>query len=271
MLEQMGRRRSAEPAAHRQGRRARLAGSAGAVAAESCRPTKCACRSCTARSARSANRTSTWQRRRRRSSSASTRGPMPRRARCAENNGIDIRYYNIIYDAVDEVKAAMSGMLSPEKARSRDGAWSKCARSSRCRRSASSRVVWVTDGVVKRSSSVRVIRNNVVIHTGELDSLKRFKDDVKEVRQGVRVRHVDQDFNDNRRRRSAGSVRSHRSGSYAVRLPAVKQGGAGPLGPLRFFYGRGRSNIRKLSWPRNVLPRIVTCRSRIRFSAICRS
>lgn len=101
----------------------------------------------------------------------------------AENNGIDLRYYNIIYDAVDEVKAAMSGMLAPEKKEevigqvevrevytiSRIGTVAGCM---------------VLDGVVRRDSQVRLLRNNVVIWTGQLDSLRRFKDDVKEVKSG---------------------------------------------------------------------------------------
>jgi translation initiation factor IF-2 len=102
----------------------------------------------------------------------------------AENNGVDIRYHNIIYDAVDEVKAALSGMLTPDKKEeitgmveirqvflvSKVGAIAGCL---------------VLDGVIKRNSSVRLLRENVVIWTGELDSLKRFKDDAKEVRAGV--------------------------------------------------------------------------------------
>ena len=99
----------------------------------------------------------------------------------AENFGVDIRYYNVIYDAVDEVKAALSGMLSPERREqiigmveirqvfhvSKVGAIAGC---------------YVLEGLVKRNSRVRLLRNNVVQWDGELDSLKRFKDDVKEVR-----------------------------------------------------------------------------------------
>jgi len=102
----------------------------------------------------------------------------------AESNGVDIRYYSIIYDAIDEIKTALSGMLAPEKREhitgqveirqvilvSKVGAIAGCL---------------VTDGVVKRTSSVRLLRNNIVIWTGEIDSLKRFKDDAKEVRAGL--------------------------------------------------------------------------------------
>ena len=101
----------------------------------------------------------------------------------AEANGVDIRYYNIIYDAVDEVKAAMSGMLAPEKREETIGTVeireiftvSKIGNIAGC---------MVTDGVVRRGSRVRLLRESVVIWTGELDSLRRFKDDVREVREG---------------------------------------------------------------------------------------
>ncbi|HFC6247138.1 TPA: translation initiation factor IF-2 [Neisseria meningitidis] len=101
----------------------------------------------------------------------------------AENENVEIRYYNIIYDAINDVKAAMSGMLSPEEKEQVTGtveirqviSVSKVGNIAGC---------MVTDGVVKRDSHVRLIRNNVVIHTGELASLKRYKDDVKEVRMG---------------------------------------------------------------------------------------
>ena len=101
----------------------------------------------------------------------------------AENEDVEIRYYNIIYDAIDDVKAAMSGMLAPEEKEQITGtveirqviSVSKVGNIAGC---------MVTDGVVKRDSHIRLIRNNVVIHTGELSSLKRFKDDAKEVRMG---------------------------------------------------------------------------------------
>jgi translation initiation factor IF-2 len=99
----------------------------------------------------------------------------------AEASGVDIRYYNIIYAMVDEIKAALSGMLAPEKKENVIGMVeirqvyhiSKVGTVAGC---------YVTEGMIKRGASVRVLRNNVVIHSGELDSLKRFKDDVKEVK-----------------------------------------------------------------------------------------
>ena len=95
--------------------------------------------------------------------------------------GVDVRYYNIIYEAVDEVKAALGGMLKPEQKESMIGTVeirevfkiSKVGSIAGC---------YVTDGMIKRNSKVRVLRDNVIIYTGELDSLKRFKDDVKEVK-----------------------------------------------------------------------------------------
>ncbi|RKP52268.1 translation initiation factor IF-2 [Trinickia fusca] len=113
----------------------------------------------------------------------------------AETNEVDIRYYNIIYDAVDEVKAAMSGMLAPEKREVITG-MVEVRQVFRVPKVGAVAGCMVTDGVVKRSSSVRVLRNNVVIHTGELDSLKRFKDDVKEVKQGFECGMSVKNFND---------------------------------------------------------------------------
>ncbi|WP_042272513.1 translation initiation factor IF-2 [Paraburkholderia heleia] len=113
----------------------------------------------------------------------------------AETNGVDIRYYNIIYDAVDEVKAAMSGMLAPEKREVITG-MVEVRQVFKVPKVGTVAGCMVTDGIVKRSSSVRVLRNNVVIHTGELDSLKRFKDDVKEVKQGFECGMSIKNFND---------------------------------------------------------------------------
>ena len=113
----------------------------------------------------------------------------------AESNGVDIRYYNIIYDEIDEIKSALSGMLAPEKREtvigqveirqvilvSKVGAIAGCL---------------VTDGVVKRASSVRLLRNNIVVWSGEIDSLKRFKDDAKEVRAGLECGLSLKNYND---------------------------------------------------------------------------
>ncbi|MCB1491247.1 MAG: translation initiation factor IF-2, partial [Rhodobiaceae bacterium] len=101
----------------------------------------------------------------------------------AEAEGIEIRYYNVIYNLVDDVKAAMSGMLSPERRETFLGNAeileifnvSKVGKIAGCR---------VTEGSVERGAAVRLIRDNVVIHEGELAQLKRFKDDVNTVQAG---------------------------------------------------------------------------------------
>jgi translation initiation factor IF-2 len=101
----------------------------------------------------------------------------------AENNGIDIRYYNIIYEAVDEIKSAMSGMLTPDKKEETLGLV-EIRQVFRIPKVGAVAGCMVLSGLVRRSAQVRVLRNNVVIHTGELDSLKRFKDDAREVKEG---------------------------------------------------------------------------------------
>ena len=101
----------------------------------------------------------------------------------AERQGIEIRYYNIIYDLVDDVKKAMSGLLAPTLRETMLGNAqilevfniSKVGKVAGCR---------VTDGMVERGAGVRLIRDNVVIHEGKLSTLKRFKDEVKEVQAG---------------------------------------------------------------------------------------
>ena len=101
----------------------------------------------------------------------------------AKRDGVDIRYYNIIYNVVDDIKAVLSGMLTPETREKFLGnaeilevfTISKVGKVAGCR---------VTEGVVRRGAKVRLIRDNVVIHEGELSTLKRFKDEVKEVQGG---------------------------------------------------------------------------------------
>ncbi|MBX9822157.1 translation initiation factor IF-2 [Afipia birgiae] len=104
-------------------------------------------------------------------------------AALAKRNGIEIRYYNIIYDLVDDVKKAMSGLLAPTLRETMLGNAqilevfniSKVGKIAGCR---------VTDGTVERGANVRLIRDNVVVHEGKLSTLKRFKDEVKEVQSG---------------------------------------------------------------------------------------
>ena len=113
----------------------------------------------------------------------------------AEATGIDLHYYNIIYDAVDELKAAMSGMLAPEKREEIIG-------------TAEIRTVFVaskigtvagsmvTSGHITRSAHFRLLRDNVVIYTGEIESLKRMKDDVREVKEGFECGIKLKNYND---------------------------------------------------------------------------
>ncbi|WP_374349788.1 translation initiation factor IF-2 [Limnohabitans sp.] len=113
----------------------------------------------------------------------------------AENNDVQIKYYNIIYDAVDELKAAMSGMLAPEQKEEIIGnaeirtvfVASKIGTVAGC---------MVTNGMVTRSSRFRLLRDNVVIYTGELESLKRLKDDVREVKEGFECGIKLKNYND---------------------------------------------------------------------------
>jgi translation initiation factor IF-2 len=113
----------------------------------------------------------------------------------AETAGVDIRTYNIIYEAVDDVKAAMGGLLSPEKKENIIG-MAEIRQVFRISKVGSVAGCMVLDGVVKRNAGVRVIRDNVVIHTGELESLKRFKDDVKEVKSNFECGLNLKNFND---------------------------------------------------------------------------
>ncbi len=113
----------------------------------------------------------------------------------AENNGVDIRYYNIIYDAVDEVKAAMTGMLAPEQREEVIG-------------TAEIRTVFVaskigtvagsmvTAGLVRRGARFRLLRENIVVHSGEVESVRRLKDDVREVASGFECGIKLKNYND---------------------------------------------------------------------------
>jgi translation initiation factor IF-2 len=113
----------------------------------------------------------------------------------AEGNGVDLKYYNIIYDAVDELKAAMSGMLAPEKREEVIGSAeirtvfvaSKIGTVAGC---------YVTSGLVTRNAHFRLLRDNVVVYTGELESLKRVKDDVREVKEGFECGIKLKNYND---------------------------------------------------------------------------
>jgi len=102
----------------------------------------------------------------------------------SENEGVELRYYNVIYDLIDDVKAALSGMLSPELREEIVG----IAEVRDVFRSPKFGLIagcMVTEGTVYRSKPIRVLRDNIVIYEGELESLRRFKDDANEVRSGT--------------------------------------------------------------------------------------
>ncbi|MEP7275832.1 MAG: translation initiation factor IF-2, partial [Betaproteobacteria bacterium] len=113
----------------------------------------------------------------------------------AESGGVQIRYYDIIYEAVDDVKAALSGMLTPEQKESQLGLV-EVREVYRISRVGTVAGCYVLEGVVRRGSKIRVLRDSVVIHDGELDSLKRFKDDVREVKGGFECGLSIKGFND---------------------------------------------------------------------------
>src|SRR3954452_8533641 len=118
-------------------------------------------------------------------------------AAAAKRNGIEIRYYNIIYDLVDDIKTAMSGLLAPTLRETMLGNAqilevfniSKVGKVAGCR---------VTDGTVERGANVRLIRDNVVVHEGKLSTLKRFKDEVKEVQSGQECGMAFENYHDMR-------------------------------------------------------------------------
>ena len=113
----------------------------------------------------------------------------------AEGNDVDIRYYSIIYDAVDELKTAMSGMLAPERREEVIGTAEirTVFVASKIGTVAGS---YVTSGVVRRDAHFRLLRDNVVIYTGEIESIKRMKDDVKEVKEGFECGIKLKNYND---------------------------------------------------------------------------
>ena len=99
----------------------------------------------------------------------------------AEAEQIDIRLYSIIYKAIEEIKAAMEGMLSPDIEEKVIGS-AEIRETFDITKVGTIAGCYVLEGVIKRSSKVRIIRDGIVVHSGELGSLKRFKDDVKEVK-----------------------------------------------------------------------------------------
>jgi translation initiation factor IF-2 len=112
-----------------------------------------------------------------------------------KDSGVDLRYYSVIYEAIDDIKAAVSGLLSPE-IREQIVGLAEVREVFRSPKFGNVAGCMVVDGYVKRSNPIRVLRDNVVIYEGELESLRRFKDDVQEVRAGTECGIGVKNYND---------------------------------------------------------------------------
>ncbi|WHZ31763.1 translation initiation factor IF-2 [Desemzia incerta] len=121
--------------------------------------------------------------------------PTPQAKSQADQEKVDIRLHRIIYNAIDEIKTAMKGLLDPEYEEKVTGQ-AIIRETFNVSKVGTIAGAFVTDGVVKRNSGVRLIRDNIVIHEGELASLKRFKDDAKEVKNGFECGLMIKDYND---------------------------------------------------------------------------
>ncbi|MEL0255344.1 MAG: EF-Tu/IF-2/RF-3 family GTPase, partial [Burkholderiaceae bacterium] len=120
---------------------------------------------------------------------------IPQARDLARRDGIEIRYHSIIYELIDEIKSAMSGLLSPDKQEEFIGyaeirevfSVSKLGKVAGC---------FVTEGIIRRGCSVRLLRDNIVIHEGSLKTLKRFKDEVREVKDGMECGMAFENYSD---------------------------------------------------------------------------
>ena len=185
-------------------------------------PTKWARRFCSPASAASPKAMSSWRMpAARRVIGFNVRANNQARDR-AKRDGVEIRYYNIIYNVVDDVKAALSGMLTPETREKFLGNAeilevfniSKVGKVAGCR---------VTEGVVRRGAKVRLIRDNVVIHEGELSTLKRFKDEVREVQVRPGMRHGLHQLSGHAEGRRHRMFRRRNHSARAVRVSDVQK------------------------------------------------
>ena len=120
---------------------------------------------------------------------------IPQARDLAKRDGVEIRYHSIIYEVIDEVKAAMGGLLSPDTQENFIGyaeirqifSMSKYGKVAGC---------MVTDGIIKRGCKVRLLRDNIVVHEGSLKTLRRFKDEVKEVRESMECGMAFENYSD---------------------------------------------------------------------------
>ena len=181
----------------------------------SCRRRRSRSRSCARASAASRSPTSTWPRRRTRSSWASTSARSATRRQLADREGVEIRTYSVIYRAIDELRDAMQGMLAPETVEDVVGnievrqifRASKIGVIAGC---------MVTDGKVTRGAKVRLIRDGAVIHDGEIGSLRRFNEDVREVASGFECGVVLANYAERGRGRHDGGLRDPAGRADAV-------------------------------------------------------
>lgn len=120
---------------------------------------------------------------------------IPKAKQLAESEGLEIRYYSVIYDLIDDVKAALSGMLSPELRENLLG-YAEVREVFNITKVGKVAGCYVTDGVIKRGAKVRLLRDNVVIHEGTLKTLKRFKDEVKEVKNNLECGMAFENYDD---------------------------------------------------------------------------
>ena len=121
--------------------------------------------------------------------------PTPGARKLAENEEIDIRLYSIIYAAIDEIKQAMEGMLAPKEVEKIPGT-AEVRETFKISKVGTVAGAFVLDGKIERKNKVRLIRDGIVVYTGDLDTLKRFKDEVKEVTHGYECGLSIKNFND---------------------------------------------------------------------------
>ena len=121
--------------------------------------------------------------------------PMPSAKKLAENEGVEIKQYSIIYQAIEEIKAAMEGMLAPDLKEEITGT-AEVREVFKITKVGTIAGCMQTEGKMYRSNKVRLIRNNVVIYTGEIEALKRFKDDAKEIGKGFECGIQIKNYND---------------------------------------------------------------------------
>ena len=153
-------------------------------------------RSSTPASAASRSPTSTWPPRPTRSSSASTSARSARPRQLADREGVEIRTYSVIYRAIDELRDAMQGMLAPEEVEETVGTLEVRADLPRLARSASSPAAWSPTGKSPAAPRCRLVRDGTIVYDGEIDSLRRFNDDVREVQTGFECGIVLKDYMD---------------------------------------------------------------------------